>query len=177
MVRNHLLVTMLLALAVVPALTSAGTIDLTVGFSESQLSFSMHKGYDQVVMTGLDLLRDPGRPQLPVLLGRAIIPPGEVVQAVEILEVDQVDLPGSWDIYPAQPPQILSLSAEAVEKLEFMEPEEMVYRSRRQYPEEMVRVTGHGCLGGYHLVDLEIHPLRYLPAEKRLRFMRIQSRV
>ncbi len=166
------MVTMLVALAALSATARASTIDLTVEFSQSDVSFAGYEGYDRVLMRGLDLLQDPGRPQLPVLVDRAIIPPGEVVQGVEILELDQVDLPGRYHIFPAQPPQILSLSAEELEKLEFVKPEEMVYRSRELFPEEMVRVTGHGYLGGYHLADLEIYPLRYLPAEQRLRFCR-----
>ena len=150
----------------------ADTIDLEVTFSRGDLSFAARDGYDQVYISGLDLLSETGRPQLPVLVTRALIPPGHTVRSVDIVELELVDLAGTYDIYPAQPPQILSLTRDAPEKIGFTEPDDLIYRSRRPYPSAAVRVTGRGALAGYHLADLEICPLVYLPAERRLRFIR-----
>jgi hypothetical protein len=170
--RNRCLpAAILVALALFTPASSAGTIDLTVEFSPGDLDFTVRDGYDQVTMTGLDLLSEDGRPQLPVLVARALIPPGHTIESVRTIEADLIDLPGDYDIYPAQPPQILSLTREAPEKIPFTGPEELIYRSRRPYPAETVRITGHGSLAGYHLADLEICPLVYLPAERRLRFV------
>jgi hypothetical protein len=170
--RKHLPAMLLLALALLSATAGADSIDLTVEFSQDDLSFAVRDGYDQVYMGELDLLSQPGRPQLPVMVTRAIIPPGHAVQAVKTIETDLVDLPGRYDIYPAQPPQILSLAARDPGRMAFAQPEDLIYRSRQPYPAEAVQVTGHGYLAGYHLVDLEICPLIYLPAERRLRFIR-----
>ena len=171
--RSYLPAVMLAVLvALSAAAASAETIDLTAEFSPEDLSFAVRDGYDQVTMNGLDLSSEVGRPQLPVLVTRAVIPPGHSVQSVRTVELDLVDLPGDYDIYPAQPPQILSLTRQAPEQISFTPPDVLIYQSRRPYPAETVRVTGHGSLAGYHLADLEICPLVYLPAERHLRFIR-----
>ncbi len=171
--RKHLPVVILLALLVLSAAFSAAeTIDVTVEFSQNDLSFTVRDGYDQVYMKDLDLLSETGRPQLPVRVTRAVIPAGHSLRSIETIEMDLIDLPGRYDIYPAQAPQILSLAAQDPGRIAFTGPEDLIYRSRQPYPAEAVRVAGHGYLAGYHLADVEICPLVYLPAEKRLRFIR-----
>jgi len=174
---KHLPAAILMALILFSAaatvgVSAAGTIDLTVEFSQNDLSFAVRDGYDQVYMEGLDLLSRAGQPQLPVLVTRAVIPPGQAVQSVEVLDMDLIDLPGRYHIYPAQAPQILSLAGRDPDRIAFTDPEDLVYRSRQAYPAEVVKVTGHGYLAGYHLADLEICPLVYLPAEENIRFIR-----
>jgi hypothetical protein len=169
---GYLLLVILFSAVLCIGPASAETIELTVSFSQQDLSFAVRDGYDQVFMEGLDLMRKPGRPQLPVQIARVVIPQACVVQRVETLEMDLVDLPGNYDLLPAQPPQILSLSQAEREKISFVEPQEMIYRSRQPFPTQAVRVAGHGYLGGYHLADLQIYPLVYIPAERRLRFCR-----
>jgi len=170
--RRFLPAAILLILALLAPAVSAETIDLTMEFSPSDLSFSVRDGYDRVTMDGLDLLSETGRPQLPVRVARAVIPPGHAVEDLRVRDVDLIDLQGDYDIFPAQRPQILSLNRDAPEKIPFTRPEELIYRSRRPYPAEIVRVTGHGSLAGYRLADLEICPLIYVPAERKLRFVR-----
>ena len=169
---RNLLVIIPLMVILLCTTTIAETIDLTVDFSQADLSFSARDGYDQVFMQGLDILRQPGRPQLPVKIVRVAIPPGARVDRVEILKMDLADLPGEYEIYPAQPPQILSLSPAELEKVSFVQPEQLIYRSREPFPAQAVRVTGSGYLAGYHLADLEICPLVYTPARKKLQFCR-----
>jgi hypothetical protein len=161
-----------LTVALLCTTISAETIDLEVTFTQTDLSFAVRDGYDQVYMRGLDLTREPGQPQLPLMAARALIPPGTRIDGVEVLEMNLVDLPGSYDIFPAQPPQILSLSPADLAKVSFVEPQEELYRSLEPFPSQSVRFTGSGYLAGYHLADLEICPLVYLPAEKKLQFCR-----
>jgi len=153
-------------------LVAAEILDLTVTFSREDLSFSVWNGYDQVTCKGLDLMGAPGEPQLPTKIARVVIPPNATVREVEIVEADLVDLPGSYHIFPAQPPQILSLSEADLAKIPFVAPQKGIYGSADPFPAQPIQLTGGGYLGGYHLADLQICPLVYTPAEKRLRFLR-----
>lgn len=153
-------------------LAAAETLDLTVTFSPEDLSFSVWNGYDQVICKGLDLMAAPGEPQLPTKVARVVIPSKSSVSQVEMVEADLVDLPGRYHIFPAQPPQILSLPETDLAKMPFVAPREAIYGSIDPFPAQPIQLTGSGYLGGYHLADLQICPLVYIPAEKRLKLFR-----
>ncbi len=134
-------------------------------FSRSELVFSKLKGYDQVFLAGCDLTANVGEPQLPVRLVNLVIPDGARVEEVEILATESEELPGSYLLYPVQPPQILSKAG----PIPFVEPKSQIYSSSL-YPQEIVEYRGSGSLSGYQVTSFLVYPLQYLPLEKSLRF-------
>ncbi len=109
-------------------------------------------------------MESPGEPQLPKKVIQLIIPPKKQIERVIIKsKVDEI-LAGKYQIYPAQPPQILSKNES---EIEFVKPSQS-YSSRSLYPEEIVKIGKRGYLSGYNLASLIISPIQYNPVEKRL---------
>ncbi len=93
-------------------------------FSKSDLRFNKLNGYDQVFLARCDLTAKPGEPQLPVYIANLALPEGKEVVGVEILATEGEDLPGSYLLYPVQPPQILSLTKD--KPIPFEEPKSAI---------------------------------------------------
>jgi len=133
-------------------------------FSKSDLKFSKLKGYDQVILPGCDLTAKPGEPQLPVYIANLAIPDGKEVAGVKVLSTKSVDLPGSYLLYPVQPPQVLSQAG----TISFVEPKSSIY-NLALYPQRVVEYRGSGSLSGYRVANFLVYPLQYLPAKRTLR--------
>jgi len=150
-----------------PSNGSEDVLKESLSFSKSDLNFSKLNGYDRVILADCDLTAKVGEPQLPVCLVNLVIPDGARVEEVEILTTESEELPGSYLLYPIQPPQILSLSRD--ELIPFVEPKSSIYNSSL-YPQKIVEYRGSGSLRGYQMASFLVYPLQYLPLEKSLRF-------
>jgi len=144
-------------------------LNYTVCFSLSDLSFSKVKRrgfvYDVVGVSYCPFMSKVGGPMLPVKGVQLVVPPDAKVGSVTVLSFDEVEVPGIYNIFPAQPPQPVGTS---FLELEFVEPCQAVYASTSPYPGALVECVGDGFLAGYHIVTFSVYPLQYLPLEKKL---------
>jgi hypothetical protein len=153
-------------------LGEAGTIQHSVHFSISDLKFEKAMGFDVVTLSGCDITRKVAEPQLPVQVVNIALPPGMTVEGFRIVALESKELEGAFSIYPVQPPQILGMPGKRREKVEFVEPREEIYSSSAPYPEEIIQYTGTGSMSGYPVAGFLIHPICYIPAQKKLVFYR-----
>jgi len=135
----------------------------TFTFQIDQLRFEEISGYDVVRYTDLDFTQEVGAPQLPVQVVRFLIPPGQSIAGVVLHEVQEEEIAGEYDVYPVQPPHILSQKA-----VQFVPPDPETYASSQLFPERMVEVVHRGYVGGYQVGAVVIHPVRYLASQRRL---------
>jgi hypothetical protein len=94
----------LFAIPLLAVFAFAGTIDLTVTFSRSDLSLAEQDGFTVVALNDAVSTMEPGAPSLPVKNLNVLIPPTAEITDVEIVESTPVVLGESYRIYPAQPP-------------------------------------------------------------------------
>ena len=92
---------LLLFLVMIPV--GAGSILKTVTFSQTDLIFSTVDDYDVIELNGYPALIDPGRPRVPHVVQALLIPAGALPTEVEIVAEEWVDLPGTYNVVPAQP--------------------------------------------------------------------------
>ena len=88
-------------------LASASQTTFTLNFSPSDLRSEKLQGFDKVVLDRCQLWGDPGAPLLPVRYVQIAIPPDMEVVSVRTNLLDRLELPGRYNIIPAQEPQPL----------------------------------------------------------------------
>lgn len=156
------------------AIASGGEFSRVLTFSEEDLLFSKVNNYDLVKLRGYPLTGDPGKPLLPSIIYQVVLPATAVITGVEVVRSEMVDLPSQYLIHPAQIPRPIS----SEEKHSFVEPDEVIYNSISPYPEMIVEKTETGSMSGYRIGECTLHPLVYIPSERRLRlYIEIELRI
>jgi uncharacterized repeat protein (TIGR01451 family) len=150
----------LVLLALAPVLLVAGTITQTFTFSADEVSFVKVNGYDVPGLRGYVSTSAPGEPIIPQAILTFLVPAGATVTDVEVTNLSSVELPGTYNIHPAQTPRPLS----AREQPAFLRPNPGVYGSNRPYPGRLVQFNYTGTKAGYRVCGVNAFPLQYVPA-------------
>jgi hypothetical protein len=138
------------------------TYELT--FDSDDLSFTRQGAYDVVGLDGYHYLSRLGEPMLPLVPVRIAVPTGKQVVDVRILTVDEVEVPGSYHILPAQPPQPIGREV----RDDFVLPDPDIYLRYAIYPSAQFESGRARWLGPHRILGLRVYPLRYNPVEKRI---------
>lgn len=143
-----------------PAAAHADEVVVKLSFNPAQLRFGELDGYDLVSLEGADHAVEPGRPMLPRLNVKALLPPDATAIGVSAVAGGTVHLPGDFRIAPAPRPVRLS------ERLapQPPEPDAATYASVLPYPREVAGLAGAGFLAGYSIADVSVFPLQFIPA-------------
>jgi len=149
------------------AQAEADEIYQSVDFSTTDLVFSTSQGFDLIYLKGCDITDQVGEPQLPVKLLHVALPPGSKVEQVVVTKKESQILPNHYHVFPAQPPQILSLMDKPIS---FVQPKPRVYSLIEEYPGKLAEYTETGFMGGYQLAGILVYPVQYIPSQKRIKF-------
>jgi len=132
--------------------------------NQTELSFTQFNDYDVISLEEGYYTDEEGAPQLPVKILEYVIPIDMNVKDIIINSSEQVQIDGTYFIYPAQPPYLTDGS----EPPPFVEPNSDIYDSSNPYPDKLVEVIGDGYSMGYHLVTLRFYPVEYIPAQQKI---------
>jgi hypothetical protein len=152
-------------IALAPSLLFAGALEKGVEFASENLEFRKFKGYDIAAFPRCGQTSTVGNPRLPRAALHVLMPPGATVTRVEVTSCESKQLPGTYDIFPAQLPIPISHIGTSHR---FAPPNPAVYSSNTPYPERIVECTGTGTMSGYRIASLLVHPLQYIPSEGKL---------
>jgi hypothetical protein len=94
--RRFVLVLLVLGLVLI-----GGNLQFTLEFSRGDLVFSKAGTYDVVEMRGYPCITEPGKPRLPVVVKRVLIPSDAVPVGVKVLDIETEEISGEYYIYPA----------------------------------------------------------------------------
>lgn len=144
---------------VIPLLAVAGTMTQMFTFSPEEVKFTKVDGYDVVDLRGYVSTSAPGEPVIPQAIFTFVVPPNATVTNVEVVDSEKAELPGTYNLYPAQTPRPLSVRPEP----EFVGPKSAVYGSDSQYPGRLVEFGYTGTKAGYRLCGVSVFPLQYSP--------------
>ena len=145
---------------VVPLLALAGTMTQTFTFSPGEVKFTKADGYDVPDLRGYVSTSAPGEPIIPQAVVTFVVPSNATVTNVEVVGAEKVDLPGMYNLHPAQTPRPLSVRPEP----EFVPPNQAIYASSAAYPGKLVEFGYTGTKTGYRLCGVSVFPLQYAPA-------------
>jgi hypothetical protein len=143
----------------------AYTIQHTAEFSKADLSFDKLMGYDIVRLNDGDYLWAVGKPMLPYKELKVALPTGMAAKRVRVVDTKSEEIPGEYNIFPAQPPRSTEFSDRNVD---FVEPDNETYTSTQPYPSTLVEFVRQSDLAGQGIAVIQIYPLQYVPSEKRL---------
>jgi len=145
---------------VIPALAVAGTITQTFTFSPEEVKFTKTNGYDVADLRGYVSTSAPGEPIIPQAIFTFVVPANATVADVEVVGTQKTELPGIYNLHPAQTPRPLSVKPEP----EFVGPNDAVYGSGNAYPGKFVEWGYTGTKTGYRLCGVSVFPLQFTPA-------------
>jgi len=171
MIKSKLIMALLLAVSIMffarPVLSENGyKIQHVAQFSQDELSFGKLMGYDMVTLKDGDFLTELGKPMLPSKELKIALPAGMAAKSVQVVNTTEVEIPGEFSIFPAQPPLKIGISDENVD---FVEPDKEIYSSSQPYPSKLVEFAYQTDLAGQGIAVIQVYPLQYVPSEKRLK--------
>jgi len=140
----------------------AGTVFRTVTFAREDLIFSKVNEYDVIELKGYPAAINPGEPRLPRVVQPLLIPAGAVPMSVELIVGEWIDIPGKYNIVPAQPDVPLPMPGKTFIPEEYP-PDPDIYASNNLYPDKEIRLSGSGNMNGYRIAHIELFPVRYIP--------------
>lgn len=137
----------------------------TITFSEDDLFFTTQNGYDLVSLSEGGITTEIGKPLLPLKNIKIALPQDMKITNIQIKELKQHTLEGSFLLHPAQPS---IRSSQSDTEVPFIQPDAKTYQSNQMYPGQYIQVTNQNDLAGQIIADLTIYPLHYIPAQQKL---------
>ncbi len=137
----------------------------TLQFSMSDVSESTDQGYDILNVAGCHLAGEPGMPWLPCRSANFIIPRGQSVTNVQVKVLSKRQLPGSYYLYPAQPPRPIS---QTWGDTDFVGPDADIYDSTDPFPGAPVEEGDATSSWGWKVYQVMVWPLEYIPAKREV---------
>ncbi len=107
---------------------------------------------------------EPGKPLLPAWSFTLVIPQGMRVAAVEATPTGSEQLPGLFNLFPAQEP----IPASTRQLPDFVSGDPAVYGSDKAYPGTYAQVSPVGIKSGFRLVTVTLYPVQYHALTGRL---------
>jgi hypothetical protein len=154
------------AYLLIPLFLFSGVITKEFNFAKENINIATIDDYDLITYPGSPMTMQKGAPLLPVLPYYFVIPSGADVDKVEIISSEYEELPGKFVPYPAQQIQPIS----SINKSKFIPPDTVIYSSRSPYPGIIIENIPGGWLGGFRIACLNVYPVQYNGAEKKLIF-------
>jgi len=150
-----------------PVLSAEYEVSYMAEFYLDEFVFDKNMGYDVVFLKNGDCVNEVGEPMLPSKALRIALPAGMEVKSVRVTDTEVMELSGEFDIFPSQPPRKIGPNDK---NIDFVEPNKRAYASNQPYPEKIVELVHQSDLAGQGIAHIVIHPMQYVPAEKKLKF-------
>ncbi len=155
---------LLIVLLLIDSISLMGQYYGNVQTNSNEIIYDSINSYDVLSFEDYSTTDQIGAPQLPVKILKYIIPIDVNVTTVTINYSNVQQLSGLFNIYPAQPPQIINGSS----PLDFVEPDTSIYNYNAPYPGKLVEIIEDNITLGYHIVTLKFHPVEYIPLNMKI---------
>ncbi len=131
-------------------------------FDPQDLSITKRDGYHVLEISGMPSYGPAGAPRLPRIVQAISLPAGAVMTGVEVIDSQEVELDGTYNIIPSQKPVPLPMPGKTFQP----EPatlDQDIYARNDFYPERLALALSTGSLGGYRIGHVSVNPVRYNP--------------
>ncbi len=160
--RNLIFIFFFLGLSLIQAKTIVITHD------SGKIAFSKIDSFDHIEYTGIlngaPLANKPGAPDLPVYIYRLTLEEGQTIQSFSIVNLQQEELSGLFNIDPLQ--RLWSQET----KQTTVHPDPVIYNQVKPYPQAVVKFLGVQHFNGKPIAHFAIYPFQYVPAQKKILF-------
>ena len=134
-----------------------------VNIDPADVNVEQSDGWDIATIPACYMETDVGKPYLPVKHLHIAIPEDKTVTGIEILNIQQQELAGTYNIKPTQPEQI-----PGEPEPDFVDPDPDIYGTDAPYPAEYNYNSTSGFMSGVHIAGLLYYPLTYNPVTQKL---------
>ncbi|MDP8208210.1 MAG: C25 family cysteine peptidase [Candidatus Electryonea clarkiae] len=150
------IVTVVLVVLMLTAVVFAGNLQRS--FTFGSLELIENDGYTLARMEGVPSIGEPGMPVLPTKDHILVLPPGEELVEIQVLNAQWVDVPGRFIPEPGSQPVPIS-------QMKYMPlvPDPSVYQGNNVFPANIVSDLQTGFLRGYSIGTFLVHPVRWDP--------------
>ncbi len=162
--------TCLIIVLLLASVAAAGVIEREFSFEPVQVT---NDGvYDHFILEGLESYGEPGEPVLPMLAYTLLVPAGEELVAVRMID-------GEWETltqttYPVPGSAVMPLSKWRQTELT---PNPEIYQGASRFPAEPIHDIQTGFLRGHSLGSFLLNPIRWQPntgITEQLRHVRLE---
>jgi hypothetical protein len=122
--------------------------------------------YDTVQIKGLETYQRTGAPIVPVRPATILVPFGKKVLQTRVIPLDTWELPGTYQLQPAQRPYTLNYDGQTART----EPNPAIYNQATPWPGMNNEQTAVYSKRGYQLFVLNLFPVQYVPATGRITY-------
>jgi hypothetical protein len=140
-------------------------LSFTVTFSLDDFIFGTLKGFDTIELQQGASTYEMGKPMMPMKTIRVAVPADMKVTSINIVDITEQTIDGTYLVYPAQKPSPVGVAA--IDE-QFIQPDAQTYASGQPYPASLIGLNGQSDLAGQVMVDITIYPMQYTPSEKHL---------
>lgn len=143
----------------------ARVIELTYDFDTPTIEKGF-EDYDVVTILGLRKAGSPGYPVLPFKTAKILIPYGEELEDIEVVQGKKVLLGTDFVIEPGQVPVPLSFNG----TVNRIPPNETVYNSTDEFPCRTYSSLSMQEIRGYKTLLLNLYPVQYIPKPGKISY-------
>jgi hypothetical protein len=144
------------------ALATAATVSGEMVFDRGQLALDPMDGMTAVSLGRCVSAWEIGAPAVPIAVAQLVVPQDMKVVGVRLEAVETETVPGTFDVYPVQPPRALSETG----PFDFVPSDPKYYGS--VYPPAVVTAGHQGSMFGYNIASVFVAPVQYNGATKSL---------
>ncbi len=112
-----------------------------------------------------ELYSEAGKPEIPMIPARVVLPRDEVVDSVEVIPIEQETLPVRHQLSYGE--QLQRISCDSPNELS-TQPDESVYGSDEAYPLNSYELHETQYANGFAIAHIDIFPVAYRPLSGRL---------
>ena len=156
---------LVLMLVLSVSLLQAGIIKKSWNIPHPQII--SQKGYQKIIFPNTLQTNRSGEPSLPYYAVNLLLPPGEEAASVEFKGEEEVNLDGSYQLYPYQPSRTLNDTTRA----SFVK-NDKVYSSGNAYPKSSAGRLKTAYMNGYGFALSAFTPVKYVPSTGRLSYFK-----
>ena len=124
--------------------------------------------YDRVILSGLSNSNIPGEPCLPMQSVNVLIPQNYTVEDINVTVEGKTFLNGSFFVEPGQRSYPFSYNWSSHNGSIDTKPNMTIYNSSQHYPYTTFQSLSIQKKRGYHILFLNIYPVRYIPNSQEL---------
>ena len=108
-----------------------------------------------------------GEPTLPYHSVSLLLPPGEVIESVNIIHTNETEITGQFQLYPKQPVRKISMgkSGKFIKNMQ-------VYSTDAEYPTSIINKAKTMFMNGYSFAVSTFTPLKYNPVKGKATFFK-----
>lgn len=145
---------------------SETTSKLNYSFKFGVPEFSQYGEYNRVEIDGLKDYSEMGKPIIPYQPASILLPYKKTYSNVDINIIDPLEIGGEFIIGPGQDPYLYPINDPRDGAI--IPPDPTIYSSDAPYPSQPVEIISLQNKKGYRILHINIYPVRYLPASKKI---------